>query len=138
MPTHHQNNNQPRHARRRGNKAYGNWKLGQNLSGYKDIRDGMGWRGNKKLHINEGEITWKELAHLPKPTINYRDKNTINHNLIWSEQMHKKSKKWSGYENLSASWWLTKNNQQPCFADGPSLQHLLCWECAGHFANGQE
>ena len=73
MPTHQQNNNQPRHARRRGNKAYGNWKLGQNLSGYKDIRDGMGWWGNKKLHIKEGEITWKELAHLPKPTINYSD-----------------------------------------------------------------
>ena len=25
---HHQNNNQPRHARRRRNKEYGNWKLG--------------------------------------------------------------------------------------------------------------
>ena len=25
---HHQNNNQPRHTRRRRNKAYGNWKLG--------------------------------------------------------------------------------------------------------------
>ncbi len=42
MPTHQQNNNQPRHARKRGNKAYNNWKLGQNLSGYKDICKGMG------------------------------------------------------------------------------------------------
>ncbi len=25
---HHQNNNQPRHARRKRNKEYGNWKLG--------------------------------------------------------------------------------------------------------------
>ena len=59
---HHQNNNQPRHARRRRNKAYGNWKLGQNLSGYKDIRDGMEWCGSKKLHIKEGGNNMKTAS----------------------------------------------------------------------------
>ena len=59
---HHQNNNQPRHARRRRNKACINWKLGPNLSGYKDIHDGVEWWGTKKLHINEGGNNMKSAS----------------------------------------------------------------------------